>query len=54
VREHVWFDPAEDTAGSGGETLPAVPPDSEGTDEVAQQGADDADQGARDAGQAVP
>jgi hypothetical protein len=54
VREHVWFDPAEGNAGSGGETLPAVPPDSEGTDEVAQQGIEDADQGARDAGQAVP
>jgi hypothetical protein len=54
VREYVWFDPAEENAGSGGETLPAVPPDSEGTDEVAEQGVDDPDQGARDAGQAVP
>ncbi|MGY1761872.1 glucose-6-phosphate dehydrogenase assembly protein OpcA [Geodermatophilus sp. SYSU D00779] len=54
VREYVWFDPAEENAGSGGQTLPAVPPDSEGTDEVAQQGVDDPDQGARDAGQAVP
>jgi hypothetical protein len=43
VREYVWFDPAERN-GDGAEAprsaapAPAVPLDSRGTDEVAQQG----------------
>src|SRR3712207_8512311 len=54
VREYVWFDPAEENAGSGGGTLPALPPASEDTGDVAQQGVGDPDQGARDAAEGVP
>jgi glucose-6-phosphate dehydrogenase assembly protein OpcA len=42
VRDHVWFDPAED-AGGDGAPLPTVPPPSEDTDDVAQQGAHDSE-----------
>src|SRR3712207_9189537 len=54
VREYVWFDPAEENAGSGGETLPPVPPGSEGTDDGAPQGVGDPAPGARAARQAGP
>src|SRR3712207_5027532 len=37
VREYVWFDPAEETAGSGGAAPPAVPPDSGATDRTEEQ-----------------
>jgi glucose-6-phosphate dehydrogenase assembly protein OpcA len=48
VREYVWFDPAEQN-GNGADGLrpvdvaPAVPADSRGTDDVAQQGVDEPD-----------
>jgi hypothetical protein len=45
VREYVWFDPAQHNGAGGAEEptrsaalAPAVPLDSRGTDEVAQQG----------------
>src|ERR671921_750865 len=38
VREYVWFDPAEENAGSGGEAPPPAPPGPGGADEGAPPG----------------
>jgi len=43
VRSHVWFDPA-DVRGGDGDPLPAVPPTSAGTEEVAERGEQDTEE----------